>query len=105
MPEHLALEQSRWNRGAVQFDERALAARTQTVDCARDQFLPSSGLPINQYGGIGGRHGLDFLEHTSQGGAATDDLLEIQLAADLFFQVDLFPRQLILQFSDLVIGK
>src|SRR5712664_355101 len=83
VPEHLAFEQSGGDRGAVQLDERALAASAQIVDSARDQFLPGSGLAIDQDRRIGWRYGLDLLQHAPQGGTAADNLLEVQLAADL----------------------
>ena len=105
MPEHLAFEQPGGDRGAVQFDERALAASAQIMDRPRDQFLTGSGLTIDQYGGIGRRHGLDLLQQTPQGRASTDNLLEVQFAADFIFQVDFFLRQPVFQLCDLTIGK
>src|SRR5207244_1086094 len=105
MPEHLAFEKAGGDRSAVQLDERALAPSAQIVDGARDQFLPGSGLAIDQYGRIGRRHGLDLLQQTPQGGASADNLLEVQLAADFIFQVNFFLRQPVLQLGDLTIGE
>ena len=48
MTEELAFKQAGWNGGAVQFDERAVATRTQVVDGARDQFLARAGFAVNE---------------------------------------------------------
>ena len=52
----------------------------------------------------GGSDGLDLLQHAPQRGALADDLLEVVLRADFFFQVELFLGQSLLEFGDLAIG-
>src|SRR4051794_3024977 len=103
--EHLAFEKPGWDRGAVQFDERVLAAATEIVNGARDQFLARPRFPVDEDGGIGGRNGLDLLKNAAQRGATSHDLFEVQLAADLIFQIDLLLRQAVLELGDLVISE
>ena len=59
--EEFALEQAGGNRGAVQLDKGALAARAEAMNGARQQFLAGSGLALDEHGGVGGRNGLDLL--------------------------------------------
>ena len=50
--EELALEQLARQRGAVELDERALAARALLVDRARDELLAGAGLALDQHGAV-----------------------------------------------------
>src|SRR5580700_11530778 len=47
MTEEFAFEQSGWNGGAINLDERIRSPRTQIVNRARNQFLAGAGFPIN----------------------------------------------------------
>ncbi len=40
-----------------------------------------------------------------QGGTRPDDLLKVHLAANLFFEIQLFLRKLVLESGDLAVGK
>ena len=53
--EQLALEQRRGNRGAVDGDERPVAARAQRVERAREQLLAGAALAAQQHRGVGRR--------------------------------------------------
>ena len=72
---------------------------------ARDQFLAGAGLAVNQHRRIGRRHRFHLLERTPQRSAGPYDLFEIQLAADLIFQVQILLRQPVFEIGDLAIGE
>ena len=55
-----------WFQGKLngkELDKRIFAARTEFVDCARDQLLTGTGLAINQYGRVGRSNRLDLAQH------------------------------------------
>ena len=54
--EQLALEQVGGDRAAVDRHERALAARTEIMDGARDDFLAGAGLAEDEHVGVEGGH-------------------------------------------------
>ena len=105
VPEQLALEQPGRNGGAIQFHERAFAARAQLVDRARHELLARSGFAGDEHRGIGRRHRLDFAQHAGERAASPDDLLELVLAADLVLEVQLLARQLRVQLLDALVRK
>ena len=100
--EQLAFEQAGRNGGAVQLDERAAAAAAQVVNRAGDQLLAGAGFAVNEHGRIGRRDGLDLLQHLPERRALADDLLEVELGADLVFEVELLLGQLLFQLGDLL---
>ena len=102
--EHLALEQSSRNRGAIHFYQRMFSSTAQIMKSARDQFLPSPSFTKNQNWRVGGRHRFHILQRALQSSAGANDLFEVQLAADFIFQVDLFLCQPVLQLGDLLIS-
>ena len=53
--EQFALEQSRWNRGAVHLYQVAVTPRAEFVNSLRKHFLPGPSLAGEQHGGVGGR--------------------------------------------------
>ena len=109
VPEQLALQQSAGYGGAIQPYKRMVPAGAQSVDGASDQLLAGAGLPLDQHGRVGVRHGFDLLENPFKRRALTDDLVEV--ACKLFFEIELLLGQrslllgqLILQLGDLVKG-
>ena len=68
------------------------------------ELLARAGLAADEHGGVGGGDGFDLLQHPPQRRALADDLLEVVLRADLFFQVELLLGQLVFQLGDLPIG-
>src|SRR4029077_5565024 len=60
--EQLALEQARWDGGAVHLDERALPAWAGVVDRAGNQLLSRPGLAEDEDGRVSRRHDLDLLQ-------------------------------------------
>src|SRR4029434_1638495 len=103
--EELAFEQAGRNRRAVHLDQRALAAITEIVDRMGDQFFTGAGFALNQDRRIGRGDDFDLLERAGERRTLADDLREIELALNLFFQVDLFAGQFVLQRFDLVEGQ
>src|SRR5262249_42684892 len=100
--EELAFEQAGRNRRAVHLDQSALAAITEIVDRMGDQFFTCAGFALNQDRRIGRGDDSDLLERAGERRTLADDLREIELALNLFFQVDLFAGQFVLQRFDLV---
>src|SRR6186997_1189112 len=75
------------------------------VNRTRDQFLSRSRLAEQQHRGITWRDCLDQLQHLSQGRAVADDLIEVHLAAYLFFEVKLLLGQLVFELRNLLARK
>ena len=73
--EQLALDQVGGEGGAVDGDERAVAARAAAMDGARQEFLARAGLAEEQHRGRGRGH-LRHPEHDeTQGVTVADDLV------------------------------
>jgi hypothetical protein len=103
--EHLPFEQRSWNRGAIHFDERTLTPRTAVVNRTRDQLLPCSRFPEQQYGRIGRSNGFHLHEHFPQGAAVPDDVHETVLASDLFLEIQVLVREALFQCLELRIRR
>ncbi len=97
MAEQLALEQPRGDGGAVELDEGAVLAAAVVVDGAGDEFFAGAGLAQQQDGGVAWGDGLDELEDVAERGAVADDLVEVQLGADLVFEVELLLGELLFE--------
>src|SRR5215469_893386 len=67
MTEQFAFEQSRGNGGAVHPHIRLLTSRAEVMDGARNQFLSSAGLSVEQDRGIGGGNDGNLLQHPLNG--------------------------------------
>src|SRR4029079_8430737 len=72
--EQRALDQTLRQSGAIQLNERTVAALALHVDRAREQFLTRAGFALEENGGARRRGGGDGLQHTSHGGALADHL-------------------------------
>ena len=75
------------------------------MDSTRHEFFPDPGLAINQNGRIGRRHGFHLAQHFLQGSAFADDGIEVHLAADLVFQVELFLCQFVFEIGNLTVRQ
>ena len=64
---------------------------------AGNQFLPGSGFPVNEDGGIRRRHGFDLVEYAAYCLTLEDDLPKILFAADFIFQIQLLLSEFILE--------
>src|SRR5207245_5624402 len=103
--EQLAFEQARRNRRAVQLDECPLLAPAAVVDGPGNKLFSRAGFAEQQDCRVVGRDCLDQLQDVLERRARPYDLLEVHLAAYLFFQIELFLRKFVLQFRNLTVGK
>src|SRR6266436_1029635 len=99
--EQLAFQQTRWNRRAVELDERLRAPRTQIMDGPRDQFLSCTRVSIDEHGRVRRSDRFHLLQYTPQRSTFPDDLREIHFATDFIFEIQLFLRELVFQLSNL----
>jgi hypothetical protein len=79
--------------GAVDLDERPVAAGGVEVDGARDQLLADAALAREQDGGARRRDPLDGGEDLLHRLAAPDDVVELVAAAQLRFQLAILVAQ------------
>ena len=82
-----------------------LAAGAQVVNGAGDQFFARAGLTLYEDDRVGRGDRLDRLQRAFQRVAVTDDLGEVVTVAKLFFEVEFFVGELVLQFFDLAKGE
>ena len=73
--EQLALHERGWQRGQVDFDQRALGVRRILVEHLGHRFLARAGLADDQYVGVRGRHLTDHLVDVLHLGRVADDAL------------------------------
>ena len=83
VPEQLRLEKRFGQGGAVELDERLVAARRQVVDGPGEKPLPGPALPEDQNGGVGVAHRLDQVEDLHQARRLPDDFTERRAGAPL----------------------
>src|SRR4029077_9494399 len=93
MAEKLALQQAGGNGRAIQLYECIRLGRTEMVHGASNQFLARACVAIDQHSGVGRRDRLNFSENQLQSLAVSHDVVEMKLAADLGFQIDVLLRQ------------
>ena len=97
--EQLAGQQAPRQGGAVQADERPLAARTGKMDRPRDQLLADAALAANQDGGPAGGGAGDFLGHAGHGQAGADNFA---LHAQPLAQLQVFVADAVQVFGQLL---
>ena len=105
MAKKFGFEQTGRNGGAIDFDESTIAARTEVVDGTRKKLLARAGFAEKQNRGPGGSRKLHLAERALQCGAFADNLLEVEFAANFFFEVKLFDGQLVFQRVDFFEGE
>src|SRR5580704_4463699 len=105
MSEQFALEQTGRDGGTVKLDKGTFFATAVIMKSASDQLFSRAGLTEQQDRGIAGRDFLDELQHAPQCRTVPMDLLKIDLAANLFFEIYLLPGDLLFEFGDFTIGK
>lgn len=71
----------------------------------RNKFFSRSRLSVDQHGGICRRYSFHALQDSAQRSAGSDDLGEIHFRADFIFQIQLFLRELVLQFPNFAVSK
>ena len=87
MTEQFALDKTGRQCGAIDLDQRPIAACAAGMDRTCDQFLAGASLAKDQNRGIGGRNQLDVVKHRVQGSAASNDFLDADSPPDLFLKV------------------
>src|SRR5258708_23512467 len=70
------------------------------MNCASDWLLSGSGFAKQQNCRIALGNRFDHLQNVLQHSAIPDNLLKTPLAADLFFEIELFLGKLVFQFGD-----
>ena len=88
--EEFALEQFARNGGAVDADQRPVAALAGFMDGAGDQLLAGARLAVDHHRGVGGGDELHLPQRLLDRSAVADDAVRIELDADLFLQVSVF---------------
>src|SRR5437762_3795006 len=97
MSEEFGFEKPGGDGGAIDLDESAISARTEVVNGAREEFLAGTGLAEKKNRRAGGSGKFNLPERALQRCAFADNLLEVKLAANFFFQVELLDRELVFQ--------
>ena len=100
--EELALDERAGERGAVDRDERTVAAGAARVDRARDELLAGPGLAREEDGRSRRRDLLDEVEHVAEGRAPSDDLAEAVDAAGVIAEHDVLGLGALLEAGDLL---
>ena len=105
MPEQLTFQQPGRNRGAIELHEGPLVPSAEPVNRPGNQFFPRAGFALNQHGRLGRRHDFDLPQYLLQRATVADDVVELVLKANFFFQIQLLFGQSIFEFGDLLIGQ
>src|SRR5512141_2024496 len=85
MAEQFIFQQASRNGSAIHFDKGVLAARTELMKRARDEFFPCSCFPSDQDGGAGRRNLLHLFKDTFERLAVPYQLIEVVGSLDFFF--------------------
>src|SRR5688500_951791 len=93
MTKELGLEESLWDRAAVDRDEALLPAWTRLVNRARHHFLAGAGLTGDQNSRRCRRNRLDGLKHRAHPGASTDHRAEAVALIQLLPEIRVFVLQ------------
>src|SRR5260370_16925871 len=101
MPKQFAFEQARRNGSAVEFDKGAVLTPAVVVNSAGDQLLARPRVAQQQHSRIAGCDRLHQFQNLLQGWAASNNVLKAQLAANLFFEIQLFLGKFVFDFRDL----
>src|SRR5882762_9669729 len=100
MTKQFRFQQPRRNRRTVNLYERSLPPRTQIMNRTRNQLLAGSRIPQDQHGRPRRRRQFHLGQRPFQRRAFSNNLLKIKLRSNLFFEIQLLHRQLILQRVD-----
>src|SRR6267154_2989488 len=105
MAEQFAFEQTGRNGSTVEFDKRAVLTLAVVVNSARHQLLARPRVAQQQHGRIAGCDRLHQFQNLHQGWTVSNNVIKIQLAANLFFEIELFLCQFVFEFRDLAVGE
>src|SRR5581483_224890 len=104
MAEQFAFQHARGNGGAVQLNKAVPLAPAQIMHGTSKYLLAGTGFSEYQDGGIAGSNGFGIDQGPLDGGAFADDFLEVQLGADLLFQIELLLRELVLELRNFLVS-
>src|SRR4029453_10189996 len=105
MSKQFAFEQSRGYCRTVELHKGAGFPAAMIVNGASDEFLSRSSLTAQQNGRITRRDCLDQLQYLPECGAVANDLIEVHLAAYLFFEIKLLLGQLVFELRNLLASE
>ncbi len=105
MSKQFALQQPGRDGRAIELHQRPALAPAAIVDCTGDQFFSCACLAQKQDRGIAGRHCLHQTKNVTEARALAHNSLEIHLAADFFFQIQLLLGQLVFKFRNFTINN
>src|SRR5216684_3882591 len=105
MSKQFAFEQTGRNGSTVEFDKRAVLTLAVVVNSARHQLLARPRVAQQQHGRIAGCDRLHQFQNLLQGWTVSNNVIKIQLAANLFFEIELFLCQFVFEFRDLAVGE
>ena len=91
--EELGLEQVLGNRRAVDRDKRAVGARAERVQRAREQLLAGAALAFEQHRRVGAGRALQRDRHLLQLRVLADDLRRAAARGELLFEQDVLGGQ------------
>ena len=77
MPEELGLDQFLRNRRAIDFHERAFAAKARSVQRARNELFAGTALTVDQHAAVGRRGDGNLLAQRFHGNAVADNLVAV----------------------------
>src|SRR5215204_3223226 len=100
--EQLAFNQCTGQGSAIYFDQRAILARAEIMNCMGQQLLAGASLAKNCDCCVEPGHLFGLPQHLSQWLAASDDLVEVPGDSNLLLQIDIFVVQAILQSLNLL---
>src|SRR5688572_926896 len=103
MTKQLAFKQTHRDCRTLHLDERSVAAGTQVVYGASNQFLPGACFATDQNSGIGWCDPFNLTENLTQRRTFADDLLKVSFRANLVFEVQLLFREFVLKLFDLAV--
>src|SRR5260221_680010 len=105
MSKQFAFEQTGRDGGTVEFDKCAVLTLAVVVNSARHQLLARPRVAQQQHGRIARCDRLHQSQNLLQGWTAPDNVIKIQLAANLFFEIQLFLGKFVFEFRDLAVGE
>src|ERR1700723_3990393 len=101
MSKQFALEQTGGDGGTVELKKGTFFAAAMIMKSASDQLFSRAGLTQQEDRRVVGGDFLDQFQNAPQCWTVPMDLLKIDLAANLFFEIHLLPGDLLLPFGDL----
>jgi len=97
--EELGFEQTARNGGAINFNEGAIAARTEIMDGAGEELLAGGRFRRGGDGSAGGSGELHLSQGPLERGTLADDFLKIEFTANFFLEVELLSASLFFRAS------